>query len=124
VEPTTGKQFLISRVIEEAEVEQVNFSKVGKKMLYFTEVDPSLPYNYETNAEFERNYNSDEYEAKVVGLLKNARERDSHSSPSGEQEWQDALDALKKEDHYFLVMVGQAFGFTSVASTDTASEIF
>jgi len=31
-------------------------------------------------------------------------------SPVREQEWKDALDALKKEDHYILVMVPQAFG--------------
>ena len=31
-----------------------------------------------------------------------------------EHEWEDALDALKDEDHYILVLVGQAFGFSSV----------
>jgi hypothetical protein len=86
MEPAAAKQFLISRVIEEAKVEQVSLSGVEKKMLYFTEVHPSLPDIYETNAEFERDYNSDEYEAKVVKLLRNARERDSRPSPGREQE--------------------------------------
>ncbi|MGD0569723.1 MAG: hypothetical protein ABSA78_15090 [Candidatus Sulfotelmatobacter sp.] len=109
MESTTAKQFLISRVIEEAEVEQVNLSDVEKKMLYFTEVSPSLPDIYEVNAEFERDYNSDEYEAKVVSLLRNARERDRRESSSKEQTWKDVLDALRKEDHYILVMVYRAF---------------
>ncbi len=113
MEPTAAKQFLISRVIDEAGVEQVTLSEVEKKMLYFTEVHPSLPNIYEINAQFERDYDSDEYEAKIAGLLKNARGRDRQSSPSREQDWKDALDALKHEDHYILVMVGQAFGFGS-----------
>ena len=85
-------------------------------MLYFTEVHPSLPDIYDVNAEFERDYDSDEYEAKIAALLKNARDRDRKSSPSREQDWKGALTALKKEDHYILVMVGQAFGFGSASS--------
>jgi len=109
MEPVAAKQFLISRVVEEAGIEQVSLSEVEKKMLYFTEVHPSLPDIYEVNAEFERDYDSDEYEAKIAGLLKNARDRDNHSSPNGERDWKDALDALKKEDHYILVMLYRAF---------------
>jgi len=95
----------------------VSRSEVERKMLYFTEVHPSLPDIYEVNAEFERDYDSDEYEAKIAKLLKNDRDRDDRSSPNGEQDWKDALDALEQEDHYILVMVGQAFGFSS-PSTD------
>jgi hypothetical protein len=116
MEATGAKQFLISKVIEEAKVEQVNLSEVEKKMLHFTEVHPSLPNIYEVNAEFERDYDSDEYEAKIAALLRNARDRDRQSSPSREQDWKDALDALKHEDHYILVMVSQAFGFGSASA--------
>jgi hypothetical protein len=116
MEATDAKQFLISKVINEANVEQVILSDVEKKMLYFTEVHPSLPDIYEVNAEFERDYDSDKYEAKIATLLKNARDRDDHSSPSQEQEWKDALDVLKHEDHYILVMVGQTFGFGSAST--------
>jgi hypothetical protein len=56
-----AKAFLIARVIEEAELQQVLLSDVEKKMLYFTEVHPSLPDIYEINAEFERNYDAAEY---------------------------------------------------------------
>jgi hypothetical protein len=104
-----AKQFLIDRVIEEAELEQVRLSEVEKKMLYFTEAQPSLPDIYEINAEFERNCDADDYEDKIADLLKKARDRDSRESPGREQEWKDALSALKKEDHYILVMVAQAF---------------
>jgi len=47
-----AKPFLISRVVEVAELQHLNLSEVEKKMLYFTEVHPSLPDIYEVNAEF------------------------------------------------------------------------
>jgi len=113
MESAAAKQFLISKVVEEAEVEHVSLSEIEKKMLHFTEVHPSLPDIYEVNQEFERSYDSDEYEAKVAGLLKKARDRNRQESSSSEQQWKDALDALKNEDHYILVIVDQAFGFRS-----------
>jgi uncharacterized membrane protein YtjA (UPF0391 family) len=67
------------------------------------------------NADFESNYDSDEYEQKIAQLLKGARARDSQLSPSREQDWREALAALKKEDHYILVMVALAFGRGAVS---------
>ncbi len=69
-------------------------------MLYFTEVGPSLPDIYEVNAEFERTFDSNEHESKIANLLKSACDRDRNASPSREQPWKDALQALRKEDHY------------------------
>ncbi len=109
MDSVTAKQFLISRVIEEAASENVPLSEVEKKMLYFTEVQPSLPDIHEVNAELERSYDSDEYEAKVSALLTNARDRDQRQSLGQGQQWKDALEALKGEDHYILVMVYRAF---------------
>lgn len=113
MDSVTAKQFLISRVIEESELEHIALSEVERKMLHFTEVHPSLPDIYDVNAEFERNYDSDEYETKIAGLLKNARDRDRKPSPGREQDWKDAIDALRKEDDYILVMTDQAFGPSS-----------
>lgn len=115
MDAVAAKQFLISKVIGQAEVEQVSISEVEKKMLHFTEVHPSLPDMYEVNTQFERNHDSDEYEAKVATLLKNARNCDREPSPEGDQKWEDALNALKDHDHYILVMTEQAFGRGSVS---------
>lgn len=49
MDAVAAKQFLISKVIGQAEVEQVSISEVEKKMLHFTEVHPSLPDMYEVN---------------------------------------------------------------------------
>ena len=109
MDATTAKQFFISKVIDEAKFERVKLSEVERKMLYFTETSPSIPDLYEVNAEFERDYDADEYEDKVTALLKNARERDRQTSPTLEKDWNDALEILKKEDHYILVMLYSAF---------------
>lgn len=110
MDPVAAKQFLISRVIEEANLEAIPLSEIEKKMLQFTEVYPTIPDIYEVNDEFERNYDSDEYEKKIALLLKNARDRDEQGNPSRKQEWIDSLAALREEDHYILVMTNQAFG--------------
>lgn len=116
MDSTGAKQFLINKVTEEARFEHVLLSEIEKKMLYFTEVHPSLPDIYEVNNEFERTYDADEYEDKVANLLRRARDRDREESPDREQHWKDALDSLKEEDHYILVMVAQTFGRGSSAS--------
>src|SRR5258708_19761773 len=104
MEATGAKQFLISNVIEEAKLEQINLSEIEKKMLYFTEVHPSLPDILEVKPEFERDYNSDEYEAKITPLLSNAPDRDRQSSPNQEQDWKNPLAALKHKNHYILTL--------------------
>ena len=108
-----AKQFLISRVVSEAEHEGITLSDVEKKMLQFTEVQPSLPDMYEVNAEFEQSYDPAEYEAKITRLLKSARDRDVAESPVLAQQWTDALASLHGEDHYILVMVARAFGHST-----------
>jgi hypothetical protein len=118
MDSNAAKQFLISRVVEQSEFERVPLSKVEKKMLYFTEVHPSIPNIYEVNEEFQRNYDSDEYEAKVANLLKNARDHDRNKSANGDQQWKEVLEALKKEDHYILVMADLAFRHSSRSGND------
>lgn len=113
-----AKQFLISKVLQEAQSVNVHLSEVERKMLYFTEAHPSLPDILEVNAEFERDYDADEYEDKIAQLLKSARARDTSISESREQEWREVLDALKKEDHYILVMVSQAFGYGAASRNE------
>ena len=109
MDAAAAKQFLIARVTKEAEMENVALSEVERKMLYFTEVQPSLPDIYAVNAEFERTCDSDKYETKITGLLRKARDRDAEQSLAQEQQWEDAIHALKDEDHYILVMVYRAF---------------
>ncbi len=109
MDSVTAKQFLIARVVAEVALERVPLSDVEKKMLHFTEAHPSLADIQEVAEEFERDYDSDEYEAKIAGLLKRARARDENESSGNAQTWKDAVEALVREDHYILVMVYCAF---------------
>lgn len=113
MDAVAAKQFLISKVVQEADSTHVQISEIERKMLYFTEVHPSLPDILEVNTKFESDYDADEYEGKIAQLLQNARAKDRQLSPDREQEWKEALDALKKEDHYILVMADLAFRSTS-----------
>jgi hypothetical protein len=73
MDATAAKDFLISKVVQEAELSHQHLSEIERKMLYFTEAHPSLPDIMEVNAEFERDYDSDDYEDKIIRLLRGAR---------------------------------------------------
>ena len=109
MDSATAKQFLISRVVEGAKSAGVPLSEIERKMLYFSEVNPSLPDISDVNVEFEKSYDADEYENKITTLLRKARDFDERQSDVQGQQWRDAIDALKHEDHYILVMVYRAF---------------
>jgi hypothetical protein len=109
MDPNVAKQFLISRIIEQAELERVHLSEIEKKMLYFSEGQLATPDMSEVVAEFERRYDSDEYENKVIGLLERARSLDLVRSPQFKETWDDVISALKQENHYVLVMIYRAF---------------
>jgi len=103
-----AKEFLISQVFEEAEIENVPLSEVERKMLSFSETDETLPNMAEIGDQFERDYNTATYEKKIAVLLHNALERNRRESPDAERRWKQAITDLRKEDHYLLVMVDQA----------------
>lgn len=91
MEPITAKQFLIARVIEEAQAEQVHLTAVEIKMLYFTEAQPMTPDMVQAVTEFEGRDLSEEYEDKIVALLKSARNRDLAQSQSYSEMWTEAV---------------------------------
>jgi len=103
-----AKEFLISRVVDEALRENVPLSEVERKMLYFTETEETLPDIYEVNAQFESRYDSAEYEEKIAGLLRNAFRHNQKESVEAKHQWKQAVADLRKEDHYLLVMVDQS----------------
>jgi hypothetical protein len=103
-----AKEFLISRVVEEAQRENIPLSEVERKMLYFTETEETLPDIYEVNAQFDSAYDSTEYEEKIAALLRNAFRHIQNESVEAKRQWKQAVADLRKEDHYLLVMVDQS----------------
>jgi hypothetical protein len=102
-----AKQFLISRIAEEARRQRIPLSELEQKMLFFSESYPTLPDMAEVAQKFESEYNDEEYEKKIAQLSKSAYQRERNESPETAQLWKDAIEVLKKEDHYILVMIDQ-----------------
>jgi hypothetical protein len=102
-----AKEFLVNKIVEEAEREGVLLSDVERKMLYFSETGWTLPDMMEVNEAFDREYDQAAYESKIKKLvnqlLANARASDENSAS-----WNEAVRTLKQEDHYILVMVDGA----------------
>lgn len=52
-----AKQFLVSRIVDQALLEDVEFSELERKMLYYSETHPSLPDMDTVLIEFNQTYN-------------------------------------------------------------------
>lgn len=87
-----AKEFLVSRIVSEAEVEGVPLSETERKGPYFSESAWTLPGMPQINDEFERNYDQDEYEQKIAGLVGRARRRDGQENPEGDKFWSERLE--------------------------------
>lgn len=103
-----AKEFLISRIVAQAEFEGVPLSEIERKELYFSESGWTLPDMMEITEEFDRTYSQIDYEAKIAQLIRNARKRDRTASANGAASWTEAVEILNREDHYLLVMIDQA----------------
>ena len=105
-----AKEFLVSQIVEEAQRESIPLSEIERKMLFSSEHYWSLPDIMEVNAQFEKEYDSEEYEAKISELIRNAYDRTKKESQSETERWKEAIRMLRKEDHYLLVMIDAALG--------------
>jgi hypothetical protein len=98
-----AKEYLIERIVLEADREGVPLSETERKMMCFTETAWTLPDIWEVNESFERDYDDSVYEAKIGELAHKAR---ACAAAAGELEtWNGAVQVLKREDHYLLVLL-------------------
>ena len=118
MEPTgsirEAKEFLVARIVEEANREGIPLSEVERKMLYFSETGWTLPNMMEVNEEFDRNYDQDDYERKIAGLISNFEKRTRAENKQEWDTWTRAVRTLSEEDHYLLVMMNLPTGATGV----------
>lgn len=107
--PTTreAKEFLIRQIVAQAARDGVPLSDVERKMLYFSETAWTLPGMIEVSAEFDRDYDQDDYEKKIGTIVHNL-ELELKSKPAATEEWDAAVQLLRSEDHYLLVLIGAA----------------
>src|SRR5271154_2443528 len=103
-----AKDFLADQAAQQAALDHTPISDLEKRMMYFTESDPASCANpLALNDEFEEKYDTAEYEAKMSRLLDRSYKRLKAENPGGKLQWNEAISALKKGDHYFLVLWGQ-----------------
>jgi hypothetical protein len=100
-----AKDFLVHQAAEQAARENVPLADIEKRMMYFTESDATSCDNpLELNDEFEAQYDTAEYEAKISRLLHHAYERLKGENPERVREWNLAIRTLRRGDHYILVL--------------------
>jgi hypothetical protein len=100
-----AKDFLISKIVAEAQCENIPLSEVERKMLYFTESGWTLPDIMKVNEDFDREYDQDDYEHKIAKLVAKADKRIRKGSREDYGKWWAAIRFLQQEDHYILVMI-------------------
>jgi hypothetical protein len=114
-----AKEYLIGRILAQADKDGVSLSDVERKMLYFSETGWTLPNMMVISQDFDRNYNQDEYEAKVGGVIRHVR--DCAPGKHGNDDWNEAVNRLRGEDHYLLVLIA---GGGKVAAKRPSGDIF
>jgi hypothetical protein len=99
-----AEDFLVAQTAEQAAVEGVPLSDFEKRMMYFTESGYVPEDPIKLNEEFESEYDSDEYEAKISRLLHHAYQRLRKENDAARKNWDIAIKCLRRGDHYLLVM--------------------
>ena len=102
-----AKAFLVEQAAQQANVENVPLSDLEKRMMCFTESDDTFEDPIKLNEEFEAAYETDEYEAKISGLLRRAYKRIANENQEMARQWDGAIRVLRKGDHYLLVLWDQ-----------------
>lgn len=100
-----AKEYLAGRIIAEAEREGVQLSDVERKMLYFSETDWAPPGILDVAAEFDRDYDDNEYERKIAELVGNSL---ANATQEQGERWREAVMKLSEGDHYLLVLIARA----------------
>lgn len=103
-----AKEFLISKIVEEARRENISLSETERKMLYFTESGWTLPDIAKVSEEFDREYEQDAYEQKIAMIVAKTYRNILQHSRDEYDKWCAAVHFLKREDHYISVMIAMA----------------
>jgi hypothetical protein len=100
-----AKEFLVSRIVEEAQSAGAALSEVERKMLYFSETGWTLPEMDRISEEFDESYDQGKYERRVANLIKRAYKHAMRTSEREYEDWWAAIRLLSKQDHYLSVMI-------------------
>lgn len=100
-----AKEYLVSKIVDEARRRRVRISEIERRMLFFSETGWSLPDIVDVVAEFERHHDASKFEHKVIRLIEGTRERmDTNEA----RRWNEARACLQTGDHYLEVLIDRA----------------
>src|SRR5580658_6992547 len=97
-----AKEYLAGRISEQAEREGSPLTELERKMLYFSETDWTLPDMMKVSEEFDRDYDQDEYEEKIRGLVSRLLAAEDQQAVEA---WDEAVVKISDGDHYLQVLI-------------------
>lgn len=106
-----AKQFFVDKISAEAAAQGLPLSAAERYMLSWSESDPHFVQAPALTEAFETETSDAEFEGKVSRLARDAYARDVRLDSAGRESWRQAYAALKKGDHYLLVMLERALGW-------------
>ncbi len=101
-----AKEYLISKILAQANQDGISLSELERKMLYFSETGWTLQNMTSVSQEFDRTYDQDEYERKMRQVIR--RIDGQPASGRDKSDWNEAVRCLRDEDHYLLVLIDGA----------------
>ena len=105
-----AKGFVVAKIIEQAEREQIVLSAAERHMLSWSESDPDFVPDPTLAEAQEREISEAEFETKVAGLIRRAYDRDIAADGDARSLYRAARSKLNEGDHYILVMMDHALG--------------
>ena len=95
-----AKDFLVDKVVAEAQIGGVAMSQAERKMMYYSVLEKTIA---DEVADQFPDYDPD-YEAKISGLIRSAYKRNE----ADRVEIKAAIKKLKSGDHYLVIMADEA----------------
>ena len=100
-----AKEFLVSKIVEQAQRDGTSLSEVERKMMYFSETAWAPDDYVEVNEAFERECVEWDYENKIWNLSQRFCKDARKNNRAALDAWNDAVRVLKQEDHYLLILI-------------------
>jgi len=100
-----AKRFLVNRIVDQAKRANLPLTEVEALMLGFSSAFAS-PAETEAATVFDRDYQRQEYEAKISRLFREVYEMDKSHGKA--EIWEQSMDALADEDMYLAVIIRKA----------------
>ena len=107
---TEARQFFVEKIVQQAQRDGISLSENERRMLLWSESASDSVADPELAERLAVEISDADYESKIVGLLRSSFTRDTAVDPSAKEVWSAALSALRRGDHYILVMINEAVG--------------